>query len=185
VSRCLRNEEHASILQRALTLTKSGAGGGGGGGGDGGGGSSTGSSSSSGRDSRGPIGGDMGEDVFQVECLMAQRNRAGKRQFLVRWLDYAAEYDSWEDEVNTPNPDPDPDPNPGPNLDPNPDPNPEPNPDPDPDLTLTLTLIPTLILTLTLTLTSRSHAVLQMSVHSKPRFGEGATKLGKQRRIEP
>ena len=65
VLRCLRSEEHASILQRALTLTKGGGGGGGGGGGDGGGGSS-GSSSSSGRDSPGPIGGDMGEDVFQV-----------------------------------------------------------------------------------------------------------------------
>ena len=31
--------------------------------------------------------------------MMAQRSRAGKRQFLVRWLDYTAEFDSWEDEV--------------------------------------------------------------------------------------
>ena len=101
VLRCLRSENHVSILQRAFTLTKAGSGGGGSGGGGGGGGSSSsGSSSSSGRSSRGPIGGDMGEDVFQVECLMAQRSRGGKRQFLVRWLDYAAEYDSWEDEVH-------------------------------------------------------------------------------------
>jgi len=30
---------------------------------------------------------------------MAQRTRGGKRQFLVRWLDYSPENDSWEDEV--------------------------------------------------------------------------------------
>ena len=49
----------------------------------------------------------MGDDVFHVECLMAQRTHKGRRQFLVRWLDYSPENDSWEGEVRpTPTPTP-------------------------------------------------------------------------------
>ena len=42
-------------------------------------------------------------DVYRVECLLAARRLSGsggstRRQFLVRWAEYSADADSWEDE---------------------------------------------------------------------------------------
>ena len=41
----------------------------------------------------------MGDDVYRVEALLAQRRVEGRRQFLVRWQDYSPAHDSWESEV--------------------------------------------------------------------------------------
>ena len=46
----------------------------------------------------GPIAG-MGDNVYRVEALLAQRRVEGRRQFLVRWKDYSPAHDSWESEV--------------------------------------------------------------------------------------
>ena len=42
---------------------------------------------------RAPIA-EMGDDVYTVEALLAQRRVGGRRQFLVRWLDWGPEHDS-------------------------------------------------------------------------------------------
>jgi len=38
--------------------------------------------------------------VYRVEALLAARPKGKGRQLLVRWEDYGAEFDSWEDEAN-------------------------------------------------------------------------------------
>ena len=40
------------------------------------------------------------DGVYTVEALVAQRWRGRKRQFLVRWLGYGRDDDTWEDEAN-------------------------------------------------------------------------------------
>ena len=43
----------------------------------------------------------INEDLYFVQRIMAERNRAGyRREFLVRWLGWGAEHDSWEPDVN-------------------------------------------------------------------------------------
>ena len=59
VTSCLRAANHISHLQKEIGGTDGSSGG-----------------------SRGPIKG-LGGDVYRVECLLAQRMREGKRQFLV------------------------------------------------------------------------------------------------------
>ena len=38
----------------------------------------------------------LGTDVYTVEALLAQRRVRGRREFLVRWQDWAPEHDTWE-----------------------------------------------------------------------------------------
>lgn len=33
---------------------------------------------------------------YEVECILAQRGTARRREMLVRWLGYAAEHDQWK-----------------------------------------------------------------------------------------
>ena len=43
------------------------------------------------------------EDFYRIENIIKQRKRNGKNEFLVKWLGYTEEYNTWEPEENIKN----------------------------------------------------------------------------------
>jgi len=41
-----------------------------------------------------------GDDVFEVENILAERKRKGLREFLVKWRGWNSEFNSWEPECH-------------------------------------------------------------------------------------
>ena len=49
---------------------------------------------------RTPSGEALADDEFEVDHILAHRTQGKQRQYLVRWLGYGPEHDSWEPERN-------------------------------------------------------------------------------------